>query len=99
MGGPVRGALIALIHVYRRVFAGAFGGQCRFYPSCSHFAQDAIRVHGAIRGAGLASWRILRCNPFGRGGIDRVPERVALHDAVTQPARAIRAESHEMTGA
>jgi hypothetical protein len=87
-GAPVRWLAIAAIHAYRLVFAGSFGGQCRFSPSCSHYAEDAIRAHGAVRGAMLAAWRVLRCNPFGKGGIDRVPPRVAAHDAVIQSARA-----------
>ena len=92
VGAPARGALIALVRVYRATLSGVFGGQCRFYPSCSHFAEEAIRSHGAVRGVGLSAWRLLRCNPFGRGGVERVPVRVALHDAVTQA-------DHEMTGA
>ena len=90
-GAPVRALLVAFVRVYRATFSGVFGGQCRFYPSCSHFAEDAIRAHGAVRGSGLTIWRILRCNPFGRGGIDRVPRHVLLHDAVIR--------DHEMTGA
>ena len=90
-GAPVRTLLIALVHLYRATFSGVFGGQCRFYPSCSHFAEDAIRAHGAVRGSGLAIWRILRCNPFGRGGVDRVPSHAFLHDAVIR--------DNEMTGA
>lgn len=81
-GAPVRATLVLLIRIYRVTLSGVFGGQCRFYPSCSHFAEDAIRRHGAVRGVGLAAWRIVRCNPFGRGGVERVPARVALHDAV-----------------
>ena len=81
-GAPVRATLVLLIRIYRVTLSGVFGGQCRFYPSCSHYAEDAIRRHGAVRGSGLAAWRIVRCNPFGRGGVERVPARVALHDAV-----------------
>ena len=87
-GAPARWLAVAAIRGYRLVFAGSFGGQCRFYPSCSHYAEDAIRSHGVIRGMALGTWRILRCNPFGSGGIDRVPARVAGHDAVIQKARA-----------
>jgi putative membrane protein insertion efficiency factor len=58
------------------------GGQCRFAPSCSHYAEDAIRARGAVVGGALAVWRILRCNPFGKGGIDRAPS--ATYDDVTQ---------------
>ena len=87
-GAPGRSLAIAAIHGYRLVFAGSFGGQCRFYPSCSHYAEDAIRSHGAVRGVMLAAWRILRCNPFGKGGIDQVPPRVGAHDAVIRKAEA-----------
>ena len=78
-GAPVRALLIALVHGYRATLSGVFGGQCRFYPSCSHFAEDAIRAHGAARGSGLAVWRILRCNPLFRAGYDPVPARRARH--------------------
>ncbi len=71
-GAPVRMILIACIKVYRVSLSGWLGGQCRFYPSCSRYAEDAIRVHGAVRGTGMALWRVLRCNPFGGGGVDRV---------------------------
>lgn len=73
LGTPVRAVLIAAIHVYRTLLSGWLGGQCRFYPSCSHYAEEAIRVHGAVRGSAMATWRVLRCNPFGAGGVDRVP--------------------------
>jgi putative membrane protein insertion efficiency factor len=96
-GSPVRALLIGLVHLYRATLSGVLGGQCRFYPSCSHFAEDAIRAHGAIRGTGLTIWRVLRCNPFGRGGIDSVPPRVALHDAVIHDS--VHRTDHEMTGA
>ena len=72
-GAPVRSLLTAAIHVYRVVFSGWLGGQCRFYPTCSRYAEDAIRHHGALRGSALAVWRIGRCNPYGRGGFDPVP--------------------------
>jgi uncharacterized protein len=81
-GAPVRWVLIALIRGYRLVLAGSLSGHCRFYPSCSHYAEDAIRVHGVLRGVALGCWRILRCNPFGTAGIDLVPAHVAMHDAV-----------------
>jgi putative membrane protein insertion efficiency factor len=69
---PVRALEIGLIHVYRATLSGWLGGQCRFYPTCSHYAEDAIRERGAFRGTAMAAWRILRCNPFGAGGIDHV---------------------------
>jgi uncharacterized protein len=72
-GAPLRWALLAVITTYRATLSGWLGGQCRFYPSCSHYAEEAIRAHGAVRGTGLAAWRILRCNPFGHGGLEPVP--------------------------
>ena len=74
-GTPVRGLLLGLIALYRVSLSGWLGGQCRFYPSCSTYAARAIRTHGAIRGTLLASWRLARCGPFTRGGVDHVPER------------------------
>lgn len=71
-GAPARALLTGLIRVYRVTLSGWLGGRCRFYPTCSHYAEEAILVHGAVKGIGLAVWRILRCNPFGAGGIDRV---------------------------
>jgi putative membrane protein insertion efficiency factor len=88
-GAPVRALLIGCIKVYRVSFSGWLGGQCRFYPSCSRYAEDAIRVHGAVRGSGMAVWRVLRCNPFGAGGVDRVlgaPVTHQQYDAVSQEA-------------
>ena len=82
LGAPLRWMLLAAIGLYRISLSGWLGGQCRFYPSCSHYAEEAVRTHGAGRGTWLATRRVLRCNPFGAGGVDRVPE-APVHDAVT----------------
>ena len=74
-GAPLRAVLIGGIRLYRATLSGAYGPQCRFYPSCSHYAEDAIVMHGAARGSAMAAWRILRCQPFGRGGLDPVSPR------------------------
>ena len=74
-GTPLRAALIGAIRLYRLTLAGWLGGQCRFYPSCSRYAEEAIRSRGAVVGGGLAIWRVLRCNPFGEGGLDPAPPR------------------------
>ena len=84
-GAPVRALEIGLIRVYRATLSGWLGGQCRFYPTCSHYAEDAIREYGAVRGTALAAWRILRCNPFGAGGIDRVRPAGAYDDVTRHP--------------
>jgi len=90
-GMPARLALVGLIHLYRATFSGVLGGQCRFYPSCSSYALEAIRAHGATKGALLAAWRIARCGPFTAGGVDPVPAPrsgrtgpVAAYDGVIQ---------------
>jgi len=75
LGAPARWLLIALIRVYRATLSGWLGGQCKFYPSCSRYAEDAIRIHGAGNGSLMAVWRIARCGPFTDGGVDHVPAR------------------------
>jgi putative membrane protein insertion efficiency factor len=65
--------LLALIDGYKLLLSPFFGTQCRFYPTCSAYAREAIETHGAWRGSWLAIWRILRCNPWNAGGIDPVP--------------------------
>lgn len=91
LSAPLRLALIALIKVYRLTLSGYLGNQCRFYPSCSHYAEAAIRDHGALRGILMAAWRILRCGPFTTGGVDHVPpsprERARAYDSVIRRAR------------
>ena len=80
-GTPVRALLIGSILLYRATLSGWVGGQCRFAPSCSEYALQAIRAHGALRGSALAAWRILRCGPFTAGGVDHVPDRWLGHHA------------------
>ncbi|HZQ45366.1 MAG TPA: membrane protein insertion efficiency factor YidD [Verrucomicrobiae bacterium] len=69
------------MRLYQRVIspakAGLFGplGQCRFTPSCSQYASEAVREHGAVKGSLLAVWRVCRCNPWGGCGDDPVPPR------------------------
>lgn len=86
LGAPLRWALLGAIRLYRATLSGWLGGQCRFYPSCSHYAEEAIRTHGAVRGAGLAVWRVLRCNPFGHGGVEHVPAAKAYEDVIPEPS-------------
>lgn len=50
-------------------------GKCKYYPTCSSYAIEALQVHGLIKGSILTIWRILRCNPFSRGGYDPVPQK------------------------
>jgi putative membrane protein insertion efficiency factor len=73
-GAPVRAGAIGLIRLYQLTLGGLAVGRCRFYPSCSHYAVAAIRQCGVVRGLGLAAWRILRCSPLSKGGVDYPPE-------------------------
>ncbi|HXF36964.1 MAG TPA: membrane protein insertion efficiency factor YidD [Actinomycetota bacterium] len=73
MGAPARLVLVGLIRLYRLTLSGWLGGQCRFQPSCSAYAEEAVRRHGALRGSALAAWRVARCGPFTEGGVDHVP--------------------------
>ena len=82
-GAPTRAVLLGLIRLYRVTFSGAFAGQCRFSPGCSRYASEAIRTRGAVVGTALAVRRVLRCNPFGKGGLDPVPVRPA-YDGIPQ---------------
>ncbi len=78
-------AIVAAIRVYQWTLRPFIGAHCRFAPSCSEYAIEAVRGHGALRGAGLAAWRVLRCNPWNAGGYDPVPVR---------DRRACRCEMH-----
>jgi putative membrane protein insertion efficiency factor len=74
LGTPVRLLLLGLIGLYRISIGQLAGGRCRFHPSCSAYAYEAIRELGAVRGTGLAVWRLLRCGPWTAGGIDHPPK-------------------------
>jgi uncharacterized protein len=66
--------LLAFVQFYKIFFSPFLGGACKFYPSCSNYAQEAIELHGARRGAFLAMKRLGRCRPFTKGGFDPVPD-------------------------
>jgi uncharacterized protein len=70
----VRLCLVGLIRLYQLTLSPLLPRACRFYPSCSQYAIDAIRAHGALRGAWLALARLARCHPWHPGGVDFVPE-------------------------
>jgi uncharacterized protein len=82
--------LLATLEFYRRwlspmVHSLGHGGGCRYLPTCSEYATVAIATHGPLRGTILAIWRVLRCNPFARGGLDPVPPLLAPRHMPHEP--------------
>ncbi|MYN04236.1 membrane protein insertion efficiency factor YidD [Pseudoduganella sp. DS3] len=71
--------LTFLIRVYQVALSPLMGPRCRFYPSCSNYALEALRVHGAAKGSYLATRRVCRCHPWNAGGVDPVPPKHFNH--------------------
>jgi putative membrane protein insertion efficiency factor len=71
-----RNALIALLKIYRRFVSPLYGEVCRYHPSCSRYALEAVQQSGVVIGSALAVARIVRCNPWSRGGVDDPPQRL-----------------------
>jgi putative membrane protein insertion efficiency factor len=66
----VRYVGLALVYAYRYTIGALLPASCKYHPSCSQYAIDALREHGLVRGSVLAGWRLLRCNPWSHGGVD-----------------------------
>ena len=62
-----------LVRLWRAVASPSYAPCCKYYPTCSTYALEALQIHGAIKGSAMAAWRLLRCNPWSRGGVDPVP--------------------------
>jgi putative membrane protein insertion efficiency factor len=81
---PAR-VLLRLIAAYRYLLSPWVGSSCRYWPTCSEYAREAVEQHGAARGSYLAARRLARCHPYGRGGVDPVPAvfswRCRCHEA------------------
>ena len=77
----IKKVLIFLIKTYQMTLSPRFShGSCRYTPTCSQYALEAIEIHGIFKGCLLAAWRILRCNPFSKGGWDPVPPKKTKED-------------------
>jgi uncharacterized protein len=92
---PAGWLLVGLLTVYRRFVSPLLGARCRFYPSCSTYALEAVQLHGAAKGSWLAVRRLSRCHPFHRGGIDPVPGSVLERDLADQNASGQKASDQD----
>lgn len=73
VGAPIRILLVLLLKGYRRLVSPLLGERCRFHPSCSAYALEAVQRHGVVKGLLLGAWRVGRCSPLSGGGPDPVP--------------------------
>jgi putative membrane protein insertion efficiency factor len=90
--GAVARVLLAPVHGYRKWISPVLPPACRFHPSCSAYAVEALTEHGALRGTWLALRRLLRCGPWHPGGLDPVPPRRPENQSGTRPADVRAAE-------
>ena len=67
--------LVLLVRGYQRALSPLLADRCKYHPTCSQYAVDALREHGALRGTVLAAWRVLRCNPWSAGGVDHAHDQ------------------------
>jgi len=79
----IRRAMVGAIRLYQLGISPLLGPRCRFYPSCSRYAAEAIEIHGPVRGVWLGVRRLLRCHPWNPGGVDQVPPRTNRHTHLT----------------
>ncbi|MBV9802906.1 MAG: membrane protein insertion efficiency factor YidD [Solirubrobacterales bacterium] len=82
----LRSLAVLPIRVYQKLFSPLFGQRCRYYPSCSEYAAQAIGRFGILRGLVLAGWRLLRCNPWSDGGFDPVEDQRLFKPRVPAPS-------------
>jgi hypothetical protein len=89
MGDPVtalRSIVVLPIRAYQRLFSPVLGNRCKYYPSCSEYAAQAISRFGILRGLVLAGWRLLRCNPWSHGGFDPVENQRLFKNHAPAPS-------------
>jgi putative membrane protein insertion efficiency factor len=90
-----RNVCVLILRGYRAVISPLYGDVCRYYPSCSAYTLTAIQQHGVVKGVGLGAWRIARCHPWAKGGVDDVPEHAHPHQTtrfgfvVAQPRKEL----------
>ncbi len=80
----LKAIVLAPIRLYQRVVSPFLPARCKYHPTCSHYAVDAVRQYGIARGVVLAGWRVLRCNPWSNGGIDPVENQRLFRPRTTR---------------
>jgi putative membrane protein insertion efficiency factor len=83
----LRGIVLLPVLVYRRLISPALPARCKYYPTCSAYAEQAVRELGVIRGTILAAWRLARCNPWSHGGVDELSDRTLFRATPTRSER------------
>ena len=83
---PVAGVVVGFIRVYQRIVSPWFGSRCKYYPSCSEYAAQALAEFGILRGLVLAGHRLLRCNPWSHGGFDPVADQRLFKPRLSAPS-------------
>jgi uncharacterized protein len=81
----VKWLIVGFLRLYRRLISPLYGDVCRYYPSCSAYALEAVQTHGSVRGGWLAIRRIGRCHPWAAGGVDPVPPEFAWRSQASTP--------------
>jgi putative membrane protein insertion efficiency factor len=82
----MRTVVLLPLRLYQRLISPALGARCRYYPSCSEYAAQAVERFGILRGLVLAGWRLLRCNPWSHGGFDPVDAQRLFRPKATAPS-------------
>jgi putative membrane protein insertion efficiency factor len=90
--------VLAPVHLYRLVISPALPARCKYHPSCSRYAIDAVREVGAMRGIVLAAWRLARCNPWSDGGFDPIEQRAFFRSSGRNPVGPRPTESQHGHG-
>jgi uncharacterized protein len=95
----LREVVLAPVLVYRKLISPALPARCKYYPTCSAYAIEAVRELGVLRGTILAAWRLARCNPWSHGGVDELSDRTLFRGTPTRSERRPRREASRGRGA
>jgi uncharacterized protein len=92
-----RNACVLILRAYRAVISPLYGDVCRYYPSCSAYALGAIQQHGVVKGVALGTWRLARCHPWAKGGVDDVPPARVPRYQITRFGFVVKASDEATT--